>query len=417
MAFIEKARVLLCLIALGALGAASLGAAEAVPGSTLDSGPGPAGAWVLDPARGGEGLRLSLGGSIQFWYLNEGAANGKKEDYTDESGAQIASGFAINRARLRLGLDEGRLEASLQLRLEGGSLSLLDAYCSWDVLDKALALRLGQMKVPSVWELGVSDEELDFITRSRLATEIVNWSLSKSTFTTSPLYNVQTLYRDLGLAIGGSFSGFDYALMVGNGLGANYFVGADESRGFVYANPFGAYFYGARASYDILSLLRQYIGFPLSLELGGHFNRNEHPDFIYNDAKTVLDLSRWSWSADARLGIFYRLRLTGMYGAGAIEDDFDHDGKTDYSYRGWELRAVAVIVPGLFEAGARYDSYAWNLAVASGWTEVDALTLGLTLAPHKALRFQLNYKLKTTAGNLASNDSSSSIIAAAQIRL
>ena len=53
----------------------------------------------------GASPRLRLGGYVQLWYLNEQAKNGKLEDGTGEPGAQIASGFAINRARLQLGMD------------------------------------------------------------------------------------------------------------------------------------------------------------------------------------------------------------------------------------------------------------------------------------------------------------------------
>ncbi len=376
-------------------------------------GAGPAAAQADDSSP-----RLRLGGYVQLWYLNEQAKNGKLEDGTGDLGAQIASGFAINRARLQLGMEMGCLGASMQVRMEGGSLNLLDAYGSWGIFGPAMVLRFGQMKVPSAWEVRVPDEGLDFVTRSRFASEVVNWSLSKSTFSICPLYNVQTYSRDTGLSIEGEAAGFRYALMAGNGLGANNYVGADESRGFVYANAYGAYFYGARASYDVLTELRRMLStLPASLELGGHYNWNDHPNLIYSDAKTVLDLKRRSWSADLSLRVWDRLRVSGMYGEGVIDDDYDHDGATDYSYRGWEIRAMAVILPGALEAGARYDSYAWNRAVTSGWTDAGALTVGVTWSVPPALRMQLNYKLKIVSGDLASNDSSSLVMLAAQVRL
>ena len=392
-------RNILALLALLCAGAASW----AAPAAAQAEGPSP---------------HLHLGGYVQLWYLNEQAKNGKLEDGTGDPGAQMASGFAINRARLQLGMEMGSVGASMQVRMEGGSLNLLDAYGSWRILGPAMVLRFGQMKIPSAWEVRVPDEGLDFITRSRYASEVVNWSLSKSTFSTCPLFNIQTYSRDAGMSIEGEAAGFRYALMAGNGLGANNHVGAEESRGFVYANAFGAYFYGMRATYDVLTEARLvFPTLPASLELGGHYNWNDHPNFIYSDAKTVLDLKRRSWSADLCLRVWDRLRVTGMYGEGVIDDDYDHDGQVDYSYRGWEIRAMAVIFPGVLEAGARYDSYTWNRAVTSGWTEAGALTVGLTWSLPPVLRLQVNYKLKILSGELVYNDNSSLFMAAAQVKL
>ena len=227
---------------------------------------------------------LKLDGYLQLWYLYEQAENGKLQAITGDPGAQAASGFSLNRARLQAALDLGAFKAVLQFRLEGGSLGLLDAYGSWQPFGPALVLRLGQMKIPSAWEVAVGDEALDFATRSRFANEVANWSLSKSSSSTHPFYLLQTQARDLGLGFDGYFRGFRYFLMVGNGLGANNYVGAEENRQFVVANAIGAYFYGARLSYDLLYELRQRLR-PTAfyLELGGHANCNHHPNLIYND--------------------------------------------------------------------------------------------------------------------------------------
>ena len=80
-------------------------------------------------------------------------------------------------------------------------------------------------------------------------------------------------------------------------------------------------------------------------------------------------------------------------GAGVVGDDFDHDDVKDYRYRGWEAKAVYVIVKDELEAGFRVDSY---------WEEVDENrsnwminhTFGVTYKISRSLKLQLNYKRK-----------------------
>jgi hypothetical protein len=359
---------------------------------------------------------LTLGGYVQLWYLYEQAPNGKLQDVTGDMGAQEASGFNVYRARLTASGTWEKAGMSVQLRMEGGSLGLLDAYGYWQVLGTALEIDAGQMKIPSAWEVAVPDDQLDFATRSRFASEVANWSLSKSSFSTSPFYWVQTQNRDLGAAVKGELRGLSYFAMIGNGLGAGNYIGADESRGFVYANSFGAYFYGARLTYDLLTEFREALGFPAVLVVGGHYCINNHPNFIYNDAKTVLDIMRSSWSVDARLGLFDILRITGMYGEGVVNDDYDADGQTDYTYNGWEVGAMVVIVKDLLEAGARLDGYSWNRAVTSGWANANALTAGVNLSWTSHLRIQLNYKYKFQTGDLTQATDTNVLVLSAQVK-
>jgi hypothetical protein len=345
--------------------------------------------------------KLTFGGYFQVWFQYEQAENGAKQDYTADPGAQEASGFNLNRARGNARMEWRDFGAYAQVRLEGGSLSLLDAYGYWRPFGKMLEVDVGQMKIPSVWEVQVPDESLDFFSRSRFASEVTNWSLSKSTFSTSPLYFIQTNLRDLGAGIRGEFRGLEYFLMVGNGLGANAYIGAIENRQFVYANPFGAYFYGGRLSYDVFNELGDNLwGVPCALAIGGHYNLNDHSNLIYNDARTVLDLKRHSWSVDARLRLFDRVRVTGMYGEGVVDDDFDHDGTPDYTYRGWEIGAVFTLVEDTLEAGVRYDTYSSNIAVTSGWATVNAVTVGLTYSLKPHLRTMIDFKWKQQTGDL-----------------
>jgi hypothetical protein len=374
-------------------------------------------AFLAAAALGAQTPALKLNGYLQLWCLYEQFENGKLQAGTGDPGAQLASGFSLNRARLQASLDLGAFKAVLQVRLEGGSLGLLDAYGSWQPWGPALVLCLGQLKIPSAWEVGVGDEALDFATRSRFASEVANWSLSKSSSSTHPFYLVQTSARDLGLGLRGYWRGLRYLLMVGNGLGAGNFVGAEESRQFILANSFGAFFYGARLSYDLLYELRQRLRpAALYLELGGHASINHHPNLIYNDNQ-VYDLERWSWSLDARLGLFERLRLTGMYGCGQVEDDFDADGQPDYTYSGWEAGAVVRVIPRFLEAGVRWDSYTWSRAVTGGWSTAGALTAGLTWTPDPRVRMQFNYKRKLLYSELDPDLDNDLAVLALQLKL
>jgi hypothetical protein len=367
-------------------------------------------------AQGAPAAGLSVGGYAQVWYLYEQAPNGKQQDYTGDPGAQEASGFNLYRARLSATGAWENAGVILQVRLEGGSVGLLDAYGYWRLLGPALEVDIGQLKLPLSWEVLVPDDRLDFVVRSRFASEVANWSLSKSSFSTSPFYYAQTQSRDLGVALKGSWRGLTYFATISNGLGVGNYVGADESRQFLYANPIGAYFYGARVTYDLFTELRDtLIPFPASFVVGGHYCSNKHPNCIYNDAKTVLDLDRSSWSADACLQLFDIVRLRGMYGEGVVNDDYDLDGQSDYSYRGWEVSAMVVVVKDLLEAGARYDCYTWCRAVTSGWAVANAITAGvnLTIDPH--LRFQLDYRYKFQTGDLTQAKDANEVILSTQV--
>jgi hypothetical protein len=161
-----------------------------------------------------------------------------------------------------------------------------------------------------------------------------------------------------------------------------------EHRRFIHANRVGAYFLGMRLSCHPLAfrgtnggsgILRQ-------LELGGHISRNHHPNMLFQDTRTVIDLDRRSWSLDLRACLLGRLRLAGLVGEGAIEDDFDGDGRTDYAYRGWELKAMLALLPERLEAGARYDVY-WNERSQSGDdTYLRTFTAGINWMPATAAR-------------------------------
>jgi hypothetical protein len=128
--------------------------------------------------------------------------------------------------------------------------------------------------------------------------------------------------------------------------------------------------------------------------VGGHLALNHHPDLVLDDRRTVLDLERRSFSVDLRIGLTDFVRLTGMFGAGVVLDDFDADERDDYQYRGWEGSAVVMPLPGLLHFAYRYEGYA-DERYENGIVDVlHGFTLGATVFPLDMLRLSLNYKWK-----------------------
>jgi hypothetical protein len=361
------------------------------------------GAAAIEEARENKPL-TTIGGYVQFWFTREQMEDGSRQDVTGDKAVQESSGFSINRARIVLDGAADDVGGRISVRLEGGSAGVLDAYGYFAPFGPWLKLLAGQMKIPSTYESLQGDEELDFATRTKFSEEVANWSLSKSPSSVSPFTSIQTYQRDTGAAIRVETHGFSLYLMTGNGLGANLFIGGPEKKQFVYGNEFGAYFYGIRASVDIMKTLRDMTGIttPVGiLSLGGHYDKNNHPNILYNDQKTVLDIKRTSWSVDAQVKVLDRLRLTGMYGKGSVDDDFDYDGKSDFVYSGWEFKAIAVILRDLLEAGIRYEEFRSEKSIYAGHSTAAAWTAGITLLHGDHLRLMANYKWKFMEGELA----------------
>jgi len=348
-------------------------------------------------------LSISAGGYFQLWYIYEDIEDGSRQEVTGDKTVQEASGFAFNHVRLNIDAFYGDVGGRVMLRLEGGSAGILDAFCYYAPFDGMVKIVAGQMKIPSTYEAMEGDDQLDFITRSTFSEEVANWSLSKSPSSVSPFTSVQTYKRDTGIAFKGTLYGTTCFFMVGNGLGANMFVGGPEKKQTLYSNKFGAYFYGFRGTFDIMDMLRQTVGIDLfvsSLALGGHYNRNNHPDSLYNDQKTVIDIDRESWSVDGGIELFKRLRLTGMYGWGIVRDDFNHDGEPDYEYSGWEIKAMVVLIQDWLEAGFRYDEYIWKKSIYAGESTAITYTVGMNFFYGSHLTVQANYKWKLARGGL-----------------
>jgi len=123
---------------------------------------------ILLCAQAGSPKGMTLGGYAQLWYQYEDATNSEQQSYSHDLGAQEASGFNLYRARLSADAHWEGSGFRFQMKLEGGTPSLLDAYGYWRALGGILELDVGQMKIPSERETAESDDSLDFATRSPL---------------------------------------------------------------------------------------------------------------------------------------------------------------------------------------------------------------------------------------------------------
>jgi hypothetical protein len=335
--------------------------------------------------------QLALEGDISVWWnLYEENPNGILQAGSKDPAATSASGFNLKQGRLILDYleSDSHLSARLQLRLEE-RLALLDAYGQWAPLE-LVQVAVGQMKIPSTYEVLAPDNQLDFITRATLSKNIGDWALSRTPYYGS-LYGNRSDNRDTGLALKGNLKFldqprfFNYFLMVSNGLGANLNIGATESKEFITANELGDYFYGGRLEIAPWSMLK----------LGGHYSLNRHDNMLYNDGKTVLDLDRNAYSFDLRLSPLPYLHLTALYGAGAVEDDYFHTEQSNLDYHGWEVKILGGLWQERLQLGLRYDSYSASATGDAHDTTENTWTAGLNWTPLKGGRLQFNYMDKT----------------------
>jgi hypothetical protein len=266
----------------------------------------------------------------------------------------------------------------VSLRLEGSPVALLDAYAVLPLRGELAELWAGQMKVPSTHEVDTPSEALDFGTPGGFSSVAADYALARSPSLASRLTGVRTYDRDLGVGVKGSAAPLSYFVMVGNGLGANRFVGGPGARQEVYANSFGAHFYGARLSLRPLP----------AIEIGGHASWNDHPNAVLDDKRTVLDIRRASASVDLRVAPVERIAFVAMYGAGRVEDDIDYDGRADYRYRGWEAKLTAWVAPRRLRAGVRYDAFGEESYENGAEDILHAATAGLSWFPGEGLRLQ-----------------------------
>ncbi|MBT3219894.1 MAG: hypothetical protein HN348_12460 [Proteobacteria bacterium] len=327
---------------------------------------------------------------------------------SEDPAAQVVSGFGLTRVRagLRAYVLKDALEMKVQMRVENGP-AILDAYGALHLHD-AFSIVVGQMKIPGPGENLETSRELDFITRPLISKYISDFSLSRTTYASSLFYGIHSYMRDLGITLKGDgdlgVGHLRYRAMVGNGLGANRFIGGGTTKEYIITNP-GQFFVGGRL---------EAAEFFQVVTIGSHVNYNRHDNMVFNSGRIVYDLNRLSWSGDLRVVIPNTgLRLGGLYGGGLIDDDYDDDGHTDVQYSGWSTHLIfrlndpislstpasqqkAFWTDHIVEVGARAEQYhyEWNEGgapiVQTNWT------FGLSYSYREYVNVKLNYALRRT---------------------
>jgi hypothetical protein len=326
-----------------------------------------------------------------WWVIHEEMENGIRQTGTGDEAAQEASGFNLNRARASLyySVPERDLLGKLKLRMEDDVI-VHDAWISYQPF-RLFHIYIGQMKIPSTYEVMTEEHKLDFITRSTFSSVVSNYSLARTPYI-SPLQGFNSYNRDIGVGIKGSWKAglerdvFKYFVMAGNGLGANNDIGGKEDIGFMSSNEFGEYFYGIRAELCPWEWI----------SLGGHHNCNVHRDMLFKDELTVFDLDRSSWSADIQISLPLGFRAGGLYGEGVVDDDWFRDGKKNYEYSSWEAKLLKSFFNNKLEAGVRVDSYEHEYNESGDVIYEDHWTCGINYNPCPEVRLQLNYITKDT---------------------
>lgn len=317
--------------------------------------------------------------------------------------ADSLTGFSVSKARLGLRWNAPRypLQLYTQVKLEK-DFALLDLAVRW-LPRKEFGLEIGQFKTPGTFEALTDDRSLDFILRTNISNAIGDFSLSRSAHPASLFYGSASNFRDLGVAARGELDvgggALRYFLMAGNGLGANLYFGGNTKREYLITNKAQLYWGGRVELANVLG----------PVTLGGHVSRNRHDDMVFNSGRVVYDLHRTSASADVRAVIpGSGVRLSGLYGQGAIDDDFNGDGRTDLRYSGWAAAGMWDLEPALqaigkslpdgigLELGFRYDHYRRELDESGDPVKQDFYTVGANGRFGEHLRLMVDYVIKKT---------------------
>jgi hypothetical protein len=326
---------------------------------------------------------------------------GLYQNISHDEATNFTTGFRIHRARFgtRASLFKNILGGELQIKLEGG-IAILDLNVRVSPIPW-LDIVVGQLKFPSTRENLTRSYQLNFIQRARISVALADYSLSRTTYASSLFAGNESFLRDLGLGLKSSFDiqGIPIRLffMIGNGLGANLFVGGNTAEGFIITN--GQFFYGGRLEID---------PWPKHLSIGGHFNFNKHDNIVFNSGRTVYDLHRLSYSADLILTVPRTgLRVIGMYGAGQILEDYDQNDKTDFIYSGWHGDLLWELNPLLhkisdstalkshrFELVFRYENYMTEADESGIPSKYYGWTFGFTYAFLQYIKLQFNAILR-----------------------
>lgn len=338
-------------------------------------------------AQGNDSYQVS--GYVQSWAKHEWVENGKINPDTGEKAAQQASGFFLNRIRLGgvASLSDSFLICSISTRLERQP-SLLDCYLELR-FTPLLAVRVGQMKIPLTRETLQSPADNDFINRSQVSNVLADWSLARTPYIGS-FQHIKSYHRDTGISLLGKVCGqwLSYQGMVGNGFGANRYVGGYEKYepGDLFGNQAGDFFYGLRLVTRLFNLA----------EAGGCVTRNVHTNYIKNELRyaEVNNIDRYSYAADLHWAEIKPLQIDLLFAQGSIRDQKTITGKDDLDYGGWAGSILARPIWHGIGGGLRYDRYYYEYNDDGHVYNDDQFTIGLNYFRGEVLKLQLNYIYK-----------------------
>ena len=362
---------------------------------------------IPGPAYGYEfSKQLEVYGYTQAWftaYEQMETEGGKVQHPSGDLGADSVSGFRLATARvgLKIATPGDHLGFVTQLRLEENP-GILDVYARATVA-RWLSFYAGQLKVPSLYENLQENCDLDFITRTHLADALSDYALSRTSYASSMFYGNKSFQRDLGVAFKGEVRPgglpIRYFGMVGNGLGANLFIGGSTTREFIVTNHFGHFYYGGRLEVE---------PWPKVITLGGYASYNRHDNIVFYSGEQVLDLNRFAWAGDARVNVpWIGLRVAGAYGGGWNRDHVYDLTKTDFAYSGWEARLVWQVNPvvrrlrptrfvrnNLLELTFRYDELRTEADESGVHVRYRTFTPGLNYLYRDYVKVQLDYYIR-----------------------
>ena len=340
----------------------------------------------------GESPRIGIEANTSFWWIvAEEVENGLLQAGSLDEAADRASGFNFKQGRLAFSFESptGRIGAFIRLRLEERT-DVIDFWGSYRAAPW-LTLSIGQMKIPSTAEVLTPDHGLDFITRTTFGQNIGDYALSRTPYISSVMA-AKSYDRDLGIAIRGAYPDEDDPLlgcflMVGNGIGANRYIGG-ESGEFLYTNRFGDFYYGMRIE-----------GRPVRwMTVGAHASMNRHDDAALGARGPVYDLGRTVWTADLEARLPWGQRIDGFYGDGSM-DDFLESQRYRFDYSGWGVWTIQPLFEDRLELCLRYDVFTTEFNGDGNETSRENWTAGLNYSPEEFLRIQMNYMHKESVND------------------
>ena len=327
-----------------------------------------------------------------------------------DQAADTTTGFSIQRARV--GAEGSFLDdlfgLRVQLKLER-NVELLDGYARVSP-GKWLEVRVGQFKTPTTYENLKDDGKLDFVTRTRISNAIGDYSLSRTHYTAAQLAGnrsepARSRHRPLGPAR--ARPGSAALPLHAQQRARRQHVDRPELEPARSRSPTpGSSSMAAGSRIEPV---------PGMVALGGHASYNQHDDMALAGAQLVVDLKRTSWSTDVRLDVpAAGLRATGLYGGGAILEDYYADGKDDLWYHGWEgklvwqfsqpLRAwtgAAWLEEHAFELGFRYDGMTTEVDESGSPSWQRDYAFGLAYLWRDCVKVQVDYVMRRTEDRAA----------------